>query len=77
MLLYVTTFAVLIFIAGVESIYEHGYFIHSIIVCAVLCCACYKLISRKEFDILTFSKWFDKLEEEKWYKVVTYNGCVI
>ena len=62
-LLYVTTFAVLIFIAGLESIYEHGYFVYSLFVCAVLCYACYKLISKEEFDVLTFSRWFDKLEE--------------
>ena len=62
-LLWVTTFAVLIFIAGVESIYENGYFEYALFVCTLLCCACYKLISRREFDILTFSRWFDKLEE--------------
>ena len=64
-LLYVTTFAVLIFIAGLESIYEHGYFIHSIIVCAVLCYTCYKLISEEEFEILTLSKWFNKITGEE------------
>ena len=62
-LLYVTTFAVLIFIAGLESLYENGYFVYSLLVCAILCYTCYKLISKEEFDVLTFSRWFDKLEE--------------
>ena len=61
-LLYVTTFAVLIFIAGLESIYEHGYFVYSLFVCAILCYTCYKLISKEEFDVLTFSRWFDNID---------------
>lgn len=64
-LLWITAFAVILFVSGVDSIYDNGYFIHSIIVCAVLCYTCYKLISKEEFEILTFSKWFDnKLKSE-------------
>lgn len=62
-LLWVTTFTVLIFILGVESIYEHGYYVHAILICAALCYTCYKVISKEEFDILTFAKLFDELEE--------------
>lgn len=62
-LLYITTFAVILFIGGVDSIYDNGLFIQSIIVCAVLCYACYKFISEEELEILTFNKWFNKLEE--------------
>nr|DAQ46205.1 MAG TPA: hypothetical protein [Crassvirales sp.] len=47
-LLWVTAFAVMLFISGVDSIYDNGYFIHSIIVCAVLCYTCYKLISEED-----------------------------
>ena len=60
-LLWITTFAVMLFVSGVDSIYDNGYFIHSIIVCAVLCYICYKLISEEEFEILTFYKWFDNM----------------
>lgn len=64
-LLWITAFAVILFMSGADSIYDNGYFIHSIIVCAVLCYTCYKLISEEEFEILTFSKWLDdKLEGE-------------
>lgn len=58
-LLWITAFAVMIFISGVDSIYDNGYFIHSVIVSAILCYTCYKLISEEEFEILTLSKWLD------------------
>ena len=65
MLLWITAFAVILFISGVDSICDNGYFIHSIIVCAVLCYTCYKLLSEEEFEILTLSKWLDdKLKGE-------------
>ena len=69
-LLWVTAFAVMLFISGVDSIYDNGYFIHSIIVCVVLCYTCYKLISEEEFEILTLYKWFNKItgeESMEWY----------
>lgn len=63
-LLWVTAFAVVLFMLGVDSIYDNGYFIHSVIICTVLCLACYKLISKEEFEILTLSRWLDdKLKE--------------
>ena len=55
-LLYVTVFAVILFIEGVDSIYDNGLFIQSIIACAALCYACHRLISEKELKILTFNK---------------------
>lgn len=65
MLLWITVFAIMFFLSGVDSIYDNGYFIHSIIVCVVLYYTCYKLISEEEFKILTLSKWFNnKLKSE-------------
>lgn len=64
-LLWVTAFAVMLFISGVDSIYDNGYFIHSIIVCVVLCYACYKLISEEELKVLTLAKWCDKIARGK------------
>ena len=65
LLLWATVFAVLLFMSGVDSIYDNGYFIHSIIVCATLCYACYKLISEEEAEVLTLFKWLDnKLKRE-------------
>lgn len=59
-LLYITAITVTLFIMGVESIYDNGYFIPSVIICAVLCYTCYRLISEKELKILTF---IDNFEE--------------
>lgn len=64
-LLWITTFAVMLFISGVDSIYDNGYFIHSIIVCAILCYTCYKLISKEELEVLTLSKWFDNILKDE------------
>lgn len=64
MLLWVTVFAVLFFISGVESIYDNGYFTYAIIICAALCYACYRLISEEDLERITLQKWFDKLMEE-------------
>ena len=64
-MLWITAFVTVLFIAGVDSIYDNGYFIHSIIVCAVLCYTCYKLISEEELEVLTLSKWFNKITGEE------------
>lgn len=64
-LLWITTFAVILFMSGVDSIYDNGYFIHSITVCVVLCYACYKLISKEELEVLTLSKWFDNILKDE------------
>lgn len=60
-LLWVTAFAVILFLLGVDSLYDNGYFIHSIVICAVLCYACYELISEKELEKITLYKWLNKL----------------
>lgn len=59
-LLWITTFAVILFMSGADSIYDNGYFIHSITVCVVLCYACYKLISEEELKKLTLDKWLNE-----------------
>lgn len=63
-LLWVTAFAVMLFISGADSIYDNGYFIQSLIAIAVMCYACYKLISEEELEKITLYKWFNKLMEE-------------
>ena len=57
-LLWVTLFTNIIFVSGVDSIYDAGYFIPAIIICVILCYACNRLISEKEYKkIIPFSKW--------------------
>lgn len=58
-LLWVTAFAVILFISGVDSIVDQGYLVPWLVVCAVLCHLCYKLISEEEFNILTGYKWLN------------------
>lgn len=63
-LLYVTTLVTMLFICGVDSIMEQGYFIHWALIVAVLIYACYKCISYREFYILSLNRWFNNLIKE-------------
>ena len=73
-LLWVTAFAVILFISGVDSLYNNGYFIYSIVICAVLCYACYNLISEKELKEITLYKWFNKLTAKNMRFVIVDAG---
>lgn len=55
-LLWVTAFAAVIFISGVDSIYDNGYLFQTLIAVAVMILCCYKLISEEEFEILSLYK---------------------
>ena len=59
-LLWVTTFAVMLFILGVDSIVDQGYLVPWLIVCAVLCYLCYRYISGDELNTLSGAKWLEK-----------------
>ena len=59
LLLYATALFILLFISGIDSIYEQGYFVEAIIIGAILCIICTKSISYEELKTLTFSKYFD------------------
>lgn len=59
-LLYVTFLLSFFFLAGVDSIYDNGYFIQFIIVIVALCYICYKTISKEELKILTMDKLLNK-----------------
>lgn len=67
-LFYATIIAVSFFIAGIDSIYDEGYFFVSIIIVSALVYACYKLLSKDEVDTLLLMKYFSKWEPEddKW-----------
>ena len=64
-LLWITAFAVMLFMSGVDSLMDNGYFIQSLAVCVVLCYACYKLISEEELEIISLYKWFNKITGEE------------
>ena len=56
-LLYVTTLVTLLYMMGIDSIYDNGYFIHGLILVLILVGVCYKTINKEELEILTF-KWY-------------------
>lgn len=60
-LLWTTGFVTMFFIAGIDSIYDNGYFFQTLIAIVVMIFCCYKLISEKEFEVLSLYKWFSKV----------------
>ena len=63
-LLYVTTLVTLLYMMGIDSIYNNGYFIHGLILVLILIGVCYKTISKEELEILTLNKYLNHLDEE-------------
>ena len=62
-MLWTTAFGTILFVLGVDGIYDSGYFLQILTAIAAMIFCCYKLISEKEFEILTLSKWLnDKLK---------------
>ena len=64
MLLYMTTLVIMIFIMGIDSIYDQGYFFYGIMLIAVLIFMCYKTINKEELERLTISKYLNDSDEE-------------
>lgn len=60
LLLWITGFAVMLFLSGVDSIVDQGILIPWLIVCAILCYLCYKFISEEELEILSGYRWLNK-----------------
>lgn len=65
MLLYITTLVTMIFMMGVDSIYDQGYFFYGIMLVAALVFVCYKTINKGELEVLTLCKYLDSDEELK------------
>ena len=53
-LLWTTGFVTVLFIAGIDSIYDNGYFFQTLAVVIVMILCCHKLISEEEFKKVTF-----------------------
>lgn len=64
-LLWITAFAVMLFILGVDSIYDNGYFFQTLMAVVVMILCCYKLVSEEEFEILSLYRWFNKIIGEE------------
>ena len=65
MLLYMTTLVIMLFIVGIDSIYDQGYFFYGIMLIAVLIFMCYKTINKEELEMLTISKYLNDSDEFK------------
>lgn len=63
-LLYVTTLVTLLYMMGIDSIYDNGYFIHGIILVLILIGVCYKTINKEELEILTLNKYLNHLDDK-------------
>ena len=60
-LLYTTTIIIALVLCGIDSIVEQGQFIYWASITVLLVYVCYKIISRKELDILTLNRYFNKM----------------
>lgn len=63
-LLYVTTLVTLLYMMGIDSIYDNGYFFHGLILVLILIGMCYKTINKEELEILTFNKYLNHLKDK-------------
>lgn len=63
-LLWTTGFVTVFFIAGIDSIYDNGYFFQTLAVIIVMILCCHKLISEEEFKKVTFYNLL-KLDEDE------------
>lgn len=63
-LLYVTTLVTLLYMMGIDSIYDNGYFFHGLILVLILIGVCYKSINKEELEILTLSRYFNHLDDK-------------
>lgn len=63
-LLYVTILVTLLYMMGIDSIYDNGYFIHGLVLILILVGVCYKTINKEELEILTLSRYFNHLDDK-------------
>ena len=63
-LLYVTILVTLLYMMGIDSIYNNGYFFHGLILILVLIGVCYKTINKEELEMLTLYKYLTDSGEE-------------
>ena len=63
-LLYVTILVTLLYMMGIDSIYDNGYFFHGLILVLILVGVCYKTINKEELEILTLNRYFSLLEDK-------------
>lgn len=60
-LLWVTAFAVMLFISGVDSLYDNEYFFQTLIVVIAMCCTCLYTITEEEYKIVSGYNLLNKI----------------
>ena len=63
-LLYITTLVILLYMMGIDSIYNNGYFFHGLVLVLILIRVCYKTVNKKELEILTLSRYLNHLDDK-------------
>ena len=63
-LLYVTILVTLLYMMGIDSIYDNGYFFHGLILVLILIGVCYKTTNKEELEILTLHKYLTNSDGE-------------
>ena len=64
-LLYTTIILAILYICGVDSIYDNGYFLLATGIVALLIYICYKTITEEEANILSGNKLFGGLPDNE------------
>lgn len=59
-LFYTTLLFSILFVSGVDAIYDAGYFIPALIINIVLIVLCCKLINQEDLDLITLNKLFNE-----------------
>ena len=60
-LLWSTLISVLLLLSGIDSLGENGVLVQAVIFCTLLIFLSYKLISREEFEILSLSRFINRI----------------
>lgn len=63
-LLYATIMITILYISGIDSIYDNGYFVKGTLIIMVMIYICYKTINKEEFNILSLNKYLNKYKKE-------------
>lgn len=64
-LLYTTMIAAMLYVCGVDSIYDNGYFFPATGIVVLLIYICYKTITEEEANILSGNKLFGGLPDDE------------
>lgn len=61
-LLYTTILVIMLFIMGIDSIFDNNLVLEWILTIAILLILCYKLLSNEDIKILTLDKYINTLD---------------